>query len=212
MEVVGHETGKYLTEVQRRTTAARSREQPKSPCSVCGVYCVHWQQGLCVKQAKYTLRRNHCYVCQAHLCHDCKEPKHVSKTDSVYRWCPKCFAKVEKCQRCKEPLSKEGNNLLWCRTPPVGKTKCYNLICQPCGRKYGGCTLHCKHPPNGPFARWAGHRIEKKDWKEEKEQWKTTCLYFTEQPATRMQKDYRHQANIQSEREDEKGHAATCQG
>ena len=101
------------------------------------------------QEEKYTPRRNHCYACNAHLCPNCKEPKHVSKTDTVYRWCPQCYTTVEKCQRCREPLSKKGNNLMWCRTPTVSKQMCHHLICQPCGRKFGGCTWHCSHPPKG---------------------------------------------------------------
>ena len=79
-----------------------------------------------------------------------------------------CFVDVEKCQSCKEPLSKGLNSLMWCRTPDgnkaAGRTdipdpleECCNLICKPCGDKYGGCTEHREPPTDGMMPVYAGY-------------------------------------------------------
>ena len=52
-------------------------------------------------------RKNQCHACYKPICGDCKEPQHPSKTDTVFRWCLMCFAKVEKCEICRDPLSKD---------------------------------------------------------------------------------------------------------
>ena len=100
--------GNCITEGQRRLNVARGKEQPEYRCNICWEYCPTWHEGLCVKKGIMAARRNQCFVCYEHLCPDCNEPKHASKADTVFRWCPMCFTKVENASDAKNHSRKRG--------------------------------------------------------------------------------------------------------
>ena len=193
-----------LTEMQRRIAAAEDPNQETAPCIVCGTQWGHWYIGYDLKKQKKTPIRDQCYVCTEPLCPKCKEPKHVNKTDCVYRWCPKCYTGVGKCQRCREPLSKYGNNLMWCRTPTVSNTMCHHLICKPCGEKHGGCTWHNAEPLEGELAQWAGYTIDKENWKAEKIKWRNAQPYYAREQAKKKERDQKQQESEQDARDEDK--------
>ena len=89
-------------------------------------------------------------------------------------------------------------------TPTRDYEKCCNLICKPCGVKYGGCTEHEEHPGSGPQAEWAGLYVDKREWGTEKEKWKAKLVYYTEEPMKRMRKEGEWQMHLQRLREDER--------
>ena len=90
-----YNTGDCTTEEQRRLNAARDTGQPAYKYIRCWEFCPTCHECFRIKKEAMTASRNQCFVCYEHLCPDCKEPRHASKADTVFRWCPMCFAEVE---------------------------------------------------------------------------------------------------------------------
>ena len=87
--------GGCVTDAQRRLNELAAGKGEKCECIVCGrsidVHRLH--ADICRALAP---RKNQCYSCYRPLYGDCKEPQRPSKSDTVFRWCQVCFAKVGK--------------------------------------------------------------------------------------------------------------------